>query len=115
MHILVVLEDAAQAAAIADAFACTGANVEHVATTDRALVRISEDMPDALVVDLGLPRTSAFELLPRLHVRTVAVALTRIDTQDLRAAARAAGFAACLADTASPATIVQIVQGAAPT
>lgn len=69
MRILIVEDDAALARGLTGALKLAGYAVDHVATGDEA-ARLERDEPYGLVVlDLGLPDLSGFEVLTRIRRR----------------------------------------------
>ena len=119
-RVLVVIADPVRAGALRHALIVGGAKVECAENVDTALELVERVEIDALVVDLHLPRTSAIVLVQRLRERAngrrvFAVALTRIDTPDVRRVARDHGFDACMSEKASINEIARVVfQGAVP-
>ena len=113
-RVLIVLPDPDRVSAISIALAAAGADSLHVPTVDEALRVIDQAEIGAVVVDIHLPRTSALVLAQRLRARSngrhvVAIALTRIDTPDVRRIARDAGYDECLPDTTPPREIATAI------
>ncbi|MBH0237734.1 response regulator transcription factor [Methylobrevis albus] len=67
MRILVVEDEAAIAAAIAKALAGAGYVVDHADDGEDAWFRADTDEPDAMILDLGLPRLDGLSVLRRLR------------------------------------------------
>lgn len=89
-RVLVVDDDAAQAAALATLLRLDGvdATYEHVAT--RALAKLLADPPDVVVVDLKMPELMGSDLLAQLrarHPNVPAILLTGCEARDPRVVA----------------------------
>lgn len=92
-----------------------GVEVESAACGDEALEIAASWAPDLLVIDLHLPDTDGYRLLPALRTRLNRPALPAVlctaDDSDLVAApARAAGFDACWP---KPVELAQLLSGLA--
>jgi len=69
MRILLVEDDASLAEGLQDALSREGFVVNHVATGRMALAAVRAEVPDILVLDLGLPDMDGLEVLARVRQR----------------------------------------------
>jgi CheY-like chemotaxis protein len=65
--VLAVDDDPAVRALISEALAEIGVEVREAADGDEALVKVAVRRPDAIVLDLLMPRVDGFEVLERLQ------------------------------------------------
>ncbi|MEH6590672.1 MAG: response regulator transcription factor [Halioglobus sp.] len=67
MRILLVEDDVSLAAGLEDALGREGFVVDHVGTGRAALAAVRADMPDIIVLDLGLPDMDGLDVLKDMH------------------------------------------------
>jgi two-component system, OmpR family, response regulator len=87
-----------------------GLEVETAGSGAEALDLVRHWSPELLVIDLHLPDTSGYALLPALRQSLAAAALPAIlctadDAERVSTAAQAAGFGACWTKPVAPQTI----------
>jgi len=68
-EVLIVDDDLMSREIARDALQSTGMKIVEAGDGEEALKRIAERMPDALLLDLNMPRMNGFELLEQLRVR----------------------------------------------
>jgi len=79
MHILLVEDDESLAAGLRQALGREGFVVNHVATGRLALAAVAAELPDMIVLDLGLPDMDGLDVLSRIReqgARTPVLVLT---------------------------------------
>ena len=98
-RILVVEDDEDSREMIAMVLAGCGAQVHAVSRASEALLRLEQEVPDAIVCDIAMPGQDGHALmrliraLPRKQGgRVPAIALTALSSREARIASRDAGF-----------------------
>src|SRR5437870_12763579 len=117
MRVLIVDDDPEVRDVLAEAFRMEGLDVLEASNGLEALLYVKRDRPDAVVLDLMMPRLGGVEALKRIHafnpgIRALVVTGT-IDSE-LHRQATLAGAAGVFAKPVSAATLVAALAGPAP-
>jgi CheY-like chemotaxis protein len=98
-RILVVEDDDDSREMVVAVLAGCGAQVHGVARASEALVRLEQEVPDAIVCDIAMPGQDGHSLMRAIRAlprkqggRVPAIALTALGTREARIASRDAGF-----------------------
>jgi CheY-like chemotaxis protein len=93
-----------------------GAEVQPVASAERALDVLNGNYVDVLVSDIGMPGADGYDLITRVRAREQehggripAIALTAYASEEDRDRALAAGFSAHIAKPVSPGALARAV------
>lgn len=117
MRVLIADDDADVREVLVESFRDAGFDVLQAANGLEALLCVKRDRPDAVVLDLMMPRLGGVEALKRIHafnpgIRALVVT-GAIDTE-LHRQATLAGAAGVFTKPVSPATLVAALAGPAP-
>jgi CheY-like chemotaxis protein len=117
MRVLIADDDADVREVLVESFRNAGFDVLQAANGLEALLCVKRDRPDAVVLDLMMPRLGGVEALKRIHafnpgIRALVVT-GAIDTE-LHRQATLAGAAGVFAKPVSAATLVAALKGPAP-
>ncbi len=115
-RVLVVDDDADTREVAAEALTRAGVRVTVVASADEAMEAIAEEVPDAIVADIGMPHVSGYDFVRQLradprHTGIPVVALTAYGGVEAREAALAAGFSAYVRKPYDPRALVALLSG----
>lgn len=114
MRLLVVEDNRDAADLLAEMMAMMGFQVTVAYTGETALAAMEQDMPDAVLMDIGLPDMNGYEVCRRLRQlpvarQPVAIALTGWGNDSDRDRATEAGFNAHLTKPAEPDRIIVLL------
>jgi len=116
LKILVVDDEQDARAFVKRLLTTAGGTVSTAGSVDDALARISEDIPDVLVCDIGMPEEDGYSLIRRLRaseddrMRDIpAVALTAYARSEDRTKTIRSGFQNHLAKPVEPAELLAVV------
>lgn len=118
MRVLIADDDADIRELLVDTFRTAGFDVLQASNGLEALLSVKRDRPDAVVLDLMMPRLGGVEALKRIHsfnpgIRALVV--TGAIDNELHRQATLAGAAGVFAKPVSPATLVAALSSPAPT
>jgi len=117
MRVLIADDDADVREVLAEAFREAGFDVLQAANGLEALLSVKRDRPDAVVLDLMMPRLGGVEALKRIHAFNPgirALVVTGSIDSELHRQATLAGAAGVFAKPVAPATLVAALAGPAP-
>lgn len=116
LRVLIVDDDEDCRDVLAHVLGLAGANVRLAASASAALDSLSQELPDVMVSDIGMPDEDGFSLIKKVRARAVehggklpAVALTAYARREDRAAALRAGFNGHVAKPVEAAEIIAVV------
>ena len=116
IHVLTVDDEPDALELVCEILAAAGARVTAASSAEEALATLTDEAPDVIVADLGMPRMDGFALIERLRthenpqVREVpAAALTAYARSEDRMKALRAGFQIHLAKPIDPAELVTTI------
>ena len=117
MRVLIADDDADVREVLVESFRAAGFDVLEAANGLEALLCVKRDRPDAVVLDLMMPRLGGVEALKRIHAFTPgirALVVTGAIDAELHRQATLAGAAGVFAKPVSAATLVAALAGPAP-
>jgi CheY-like chemotaxis protein len=117
MRVLIADDDADVREVLVEAFRDAGFDVLQAANGLEALLCVKRDRPDAVVLDLMMPRLGGVEALKRIHAFNPgirALVVTGAIDAELHRQATLAGAAGVFAKPVSAATLVAALAGPAP-
>jgi CheY-like chemotaxis protein len=115
VRVMVVEDDADTREMIVEALERHGASVLQASSGTEALIAITENKPDILISDIGMPEMDGYDLLTRIRLGELglknlpAIALTAYASVEDKEKARRAGFAAHLSKPISVADLVSCI------
>jgi signal transduction histidine kinase len=116
LRVLIVDDDEDCRDVLAHVLGLAGANVRLAASASAALDSLSQELPDVMVSDIGMPDEDGFSLIKKVRARAVeqggklpAVALTAYARREDRAAALRAGFNGHVSKPVEAAEIIAVV------
>ena len=116
IHVLAIDDEPDALAMVTEVLEAVGARVTTAHSAEDALSKLTADVPDVVLTDLGMPRMDGFQLIARLRqhenpkVRQVpAAALTAYARSEDRMKALQAGFQIHLAKPIDPAELVTTI------
>src|SRR5882762_7658693 len=117
MRVLIADDDPEVRDVLAEAFRMEGLDVLEAANGLEALLYVKRDRPDAVVLDLMMPRLGGVEALKRIHsfnpgIRVLVV--TGTDDPELQRQATAAGAAGVFTKPVPAATLISALAGPPP-
>jgi CheY-like chemotaxis protein len=118
MRVLIADDDADVRKVLVESFRDAGFDVLQAANGLEALLCVKRDRPDAVVLDLMMPRLGGVEALKRIHAFNPgirALVVTGALDAELHRQATLAGAAGVFAKPVSAATLVAALAGPAPT
>jgi CheY-like chemotaxis protein len=120
VRVLVVDDNEDARAALQAVLEAEGAFVATASSSDAALTRLNQTLPDVMLVDISMPIVNGFELVEQLRRRPAArggrvpaAALTGYISAEDRARALGAGFQAYLTKPVDPTDLIDIVRSLA--
>jgi PAS domain S-box-containing protein len=120
LHVLLVDDDPDSLELITAALASRQARVTSVLSSDEAIERIKESMPDIIVSDIAMPGEDGYALMRKVrslgsdHARMIpAVAITAYAREEDRERALASGFQDYLPKPIEPSELIRVVALAA--
>jgi len=117
MRVLIADDDADVREVLVESFRDAGFDVLQAANGLEALLCVKRDRPDAVVLDLMMPRLGGVEALKRIHAFNPgirALVVTGAIDSELHRQATLAGAAGVFAKPVSPATLVAALAGPPP-
>jgi CheY-like chemotaxis protein len=117
MRVLIADDDADVRGVLVESFRDAGFDVLQAANGLEALLCVKRDRPDAVVLDLMMPRLGGVEALKRIHAFNPgirALVVTGAVDSELHRQATLAGAAGVFAKPVSAATLVAALSGPAP-
>jgi CheY-like chemotaxis protein len=118
MRVLIADDDADVREVLVESFRQAGFDVLEAANGLEALLCVKRDRPDAVVLDLMMPRLGGVEALKRIHAFNPgirALVVTGAIDSELHRQATLAGAAGVFAKPVAAATLVAALSGPAPT
>jgi CheY-like chemotaxis protein len=116
VHVLAVDDEPDALSMVSEVLEAVGARLTTARSVEEALSKLTPDVPDVLVTDLGMPRMDGFQLIARLRqhedpkVRAIpAAALTAYARSEDRMKVLRAGFQLHLAKPIDPAELVTTI------
>ncbi|MGH7305241.1 MAG: response regulator, partial [Candidatus Rokuibacteriota bacterium] len=117
MRVLIADDDADVREVLVESFRDAGFDVLEAANGLEALLCVKRDRPDAVVLDLMMPRLGGVEALRRIHAFNPGIrvfVVTGALDPELQHRAAAAGAAGVFSKPVLPSTLVAALSGPAP-